>query len=113
MKRPKKDIATVKKEVELYASMGGKSYRVKNAEHVIHFLHLGQLEEYFKKSNSMPLLENTKWDLFLINSSYDIYNQETGEQRDSSPEEALDIYILEYLSSGFIEESGLLSPEDF
>lgn len=108
MKPPKKDISLVRREVSLYASLGGKSYKVKNTENIVHFLHLGQIERYFKETGLMPLLVNTKFDLFLVNTYYDIYSQETGEHRDSTPDEALDVYLIEYFSTGFIEESGLV-----
>jgi len=113
VKRPQKDLNTVRREVSFYSSLGGKSYRVKNSEYVVHFLHLKQIEDYFQKTGHMPILENTKWDLFLINSYYDLYNPDTGTQREATVEEALDIYISDYLNSGFIEENGLIDPENF
>lgn len=111
MKPPKKDDNTVRREVALYASMGGKSYRVATTDHVVHFLHLGQIEGYFKAEGKMPLLVNTKYDLFLTNNYYDIYCQDTGEHRDSTPDEALDIYIQEYIQTGFIRNDTIVKPD--
>lgn len=113
MAPPKKDPNTIKREVALYAQMGGKSYRVKNApENIVHFLHLGQIERHFNETSHMPLLVNTKYDLFLVNSYYDIYDQETGEHRDSTPDDSLEFYVEEYIATGFIEREGLINPEE-
>ena len=106
-----RDPETIKKEVRFYYTLGGKSYKISNNETVVHFLHLGQLEEYFNATNNMPILSNTKENLFLINNYYDIYNPETGEERTSTPDEALEVYIQEYINTGFIGEDTLVLPE--
>lgn len=112
MPPPKKDIHTIRMEVAFYASLGGKSYRVKNSDNIVHFLHLGQIERYFNEKTSMPLLVNTKYDLFLVNSYYDLYSPEDGATRVSDPDESLDIYIQEYIETGFIEKKGLVKDGD-
>jgi len=111
MPPPKKDINTVRREVAFYASLGGKSYRVANSNNIVHFIHLGQIERYFSETLSMPLLVNTKYDLFLVNSYYDIYDQETWESRTSDPDESLEIYIQEYIDTGFIKDNGLVTED--
>lgn len=112
MAPPKKDLNTIRREVAFYASLGGKSYRVNKSENIVHFLHLGQIEQYFQNTLSMPLLVNTKYDLFLVNTYYDIIEQETGEKRDSNPDEALEIYIQEYIATGFILAKGMVTESD-
>jgi hypothetical protein len=109
---PKKDLNTVRREIAFYASLGGKSYKVNKSDNIVHFLHLGQIEEYFKSSSNMPLLVNTKYDLFLSNTYYDLIEKETGKQRVSTPDESLEIYIQEYIDTGFILETGIVTEED-
>lgn len=112
MSPPKKDLNTIRREVAFYESIGGKSYRVNKTENIVHFIHLGQIEDYFNSSLSMPLLINTKYDLFLANTYYDLVEQSTGQQRVSTPDEALDIYIQEYIDTGFITENSIVTSED-